>query len=455
MYSLKNIPGFSDIISASPNARKQIASALNIKCFQWNYKNRKNYTILKYDKKMLPTAGYDKLGLLRSVIIEESGKVCCFAPPKSLSESAFNEQFRPNGMKDNGSEQEDIQYTVEEFVDGTMINAFYDEDLQCWQIATRSSVGAEISFYMEKGFKQEDTFSYMFYDICNEIKFDINSLDKTLVYSFVMQHPCNRIVKPIKRKALYLVEIYRIHNEDLHNQYITTEVCPEIAAVILNLSTPTLYDSNIKCNDTKRIDKIRSAYASKNTRYDIVGVFIKNNLGQRFKYRNPNYNYVKKLRGNNPKLQFQYLHLRKDHLVTQYLMYYPEHTELFDGFQQILHEYTRGLYENYVSCFILKKGNLGDYPEKYQSMMKDVHREIYISRLMHTRERMNLSHVIDYVNTVPPAKMMFLTNFDMRRNTIQDHVFSHKALVDSTAAFPNSIDTKVIDDELKPVSMVS
>ena len=454
-YALNNVPGFASIISASPNDRKQVASTLNIKCFQWNYKNRKNYTIIKYDKKMLATMGYASMGLLRSVIIDEAGKVLCFAPPKSLPESTFEDQFGTD-IREYGSSQE-VKYKVEEFVDGTMINAFYDTDLQSWQIATRSSVGAEISFYMEKGFKPEDTFNYMFFDICKDIKFDINTLDKDLVYSFVMQHPCNRIVKPIKEKSLFLVEVYRVHNEDILNQYISVETNKiyETVKKNMNLKYPVLYGFDINGKDDKRIEEVKNAYASKNTRYDIVGIFIKDNLGNRFKYRNPNYNYVKKLRGNNPKLQFQYLHLRKYHLVTQYLMYYPEHTELFDGFQKILHDYTRGLYDNYVACFILKKGSLGEYPEKYQNLMKDVHRDIYLNRLMHTRERMTLSHVIEYVNNVPPAKLMFLTNFDMRRNTIQDHVFTHKALVDSTGVFTNSIDTTVIDDELKPVSMVS
>ena len=49
--SLNKIPGFTEIIKANPSNRKQLASTLNIKCFHWNYNDKKIYTIMKYDKK--------------------------------------------------------------------------------------------------------------------------------------------------------------------------------------------------------------------------------------------------------------------------------------------------------------------------------------------------------------------------------------------------------------------
>jgi len=446
---LNSVPGFVNIVSSPPSDRKQTASTLNIKCFQWNFKDMKNYTIMKYDKKWLPTLGYDTMGLLRSVITDDDGRVCCFAPPKTLAENTLLEQFQSSPV----SSTDNLLYSVEEFVDGTMINAFYDTGLNKWQIATRSSVGAEISFYMEKGFKPEDTFSYMFYDVCNEINFDIETLKKEYIYSFVMQHPSNRIVKPIREKSLYLVEVYKINNDDIMNQTVSREyqIIDETVKQNSQLKRPTIMANNIQTNNYKEIENLRNIYASKNTRYDIVGIFIKDNQGHRYKFRNTNYDYVKKLRGNNPKLQFQYLHLRNEGLVTQYLMYYPEHTELFDGFQRILHDYTRGLYDNYVSCFIHRTNSITEFPEKYRNMMKDVHRDIYLNRLMHTRERMNLNHVIDYINTIPAAKLMFLSNFDFRQHTIQEQVFSHKEVTDNAGVFTNSIDTTLIDEKLTPI----
>lgn len=463
--SINKIPGFTEIIKANPSNRKQLASTLNIKCFQWNYNDKKIYTIMKYDKKWLPTLGYSTTGMLRSVITDIDGRVLCYAPPKSMNEDVLLQSFPNNSSTSTITDSTDSQqttekgpktmYNVEEFVDGTMINAFYDSELGKWQISTRSSVGAEISFYMETGFKQEDTFRFMFEDICNHIQFDINTLNKEYVYSFVMQHPSNRIVKPIRDKALYLVEVYKINNEDLMNQFVTSmpHVVHETVKQLPQVKCPQLYAFHLDedCYH-QSIKELKNIYASKNTRYDIVGLFIKDNLGNRYKIRNTNYEYVKKLRGNNPKLQFQYLHLRSDRLVTQYLMYFPEHTELFEGFQRILHDYTKCLYENYVSCFILKEKPITDYPEKYRTMMKYVHKDIYQNQLRDTRVRMNMNHVIDYINTIPPAKLMFLCNYDVRRHTIQDDVYAHKTIVDKSGVMPNSVDTTLIDDQLKPIN---
>ena len=53
----------------------------------------------------------------------------------------------------------------------------------------------------------------MFLEASNNANFEFDILDKTLCYSFVLQHPKNRIVVPFKETQLYLVACYRI-NED-------------------------------------------------------------------------------------------------------------------------------------------------------------------------------------------------------------------------------------------------
>ena len=55
-----------------------------------------------------------------------------------------------------------------------------------------------------------NTFRYMFNQVCDEIGFNMNDLNKDYCYSFVMQHPRNRIVKVIKSMKLYLVDVYEI-----------------------------------------------------------------------------------------------------------------------------------------------------------------------------------------------------------------------------------------------------
>ena len=64
-------------------------------------------------------------------------------------------------------QNDDIQ--AEEYVDGTMINVFWDEligESGDWQIASRSCVEANVGFYLHTGSK---TFRTMFLEACNEV----------------------------------------------------------------------------------------------------------------------------------------------------------------------------------------------------------------------------------------------------------------------------------------------
>ena len=80
-------------------------------------KKYKDYTIVKYKKNCITNENIDTIGLFRSVILKNN-KIVCFSPPKSVSYNSFIENNEFNECK--------INY----FVDGTMINMFYDRDVK-------------------------------------------------------------------------------------------------------------------------------------------------------------------------------------------------------------------------------------------------------------------------------------------------------------------------------------
>ena len=105
---------------------------------------------------------------------------------------------------------------VEEYVEGTMINMFYDEDKKDWELSTRSTVGGNISFYLQDKKDNAEvryTFRKMFLEACNVNNLDFDILNRDYCYSFVLQHPQNRIVTLITRPQLYLVRVYKIDSE--------------------------------------------------------------------------------------------------------------------------------------------------------------------------------------------------------------------------------------------------
>lgn len=395
-YNLQTVPRISELLFNNDNSlsRDEIAKSLNLKLKTWKFGGVK-YHILKYDKEWLARENEKTIGLLRSVIFKDDGTIVCFAPPKSQN-------------TENIKISSEDQYVSEQFIEGTMINMFYETENSSWQIATRTSVGGKLNFYMENGFKSEDTFSSMFEEIINEVCPNLREkLNQKYIYSFVIQHPRNRIVKNVVEKRLYLVEVYEINgltvtikNEEMEN------LIKELSNIRLPRRIPV--KSEAELNDCKE------TCASMNTKYSTVGVIIKDKEGNRYKFRNPNYEHVRKLRGNQPKLQYQYLALRQEGKIAEYLKYYPEQKKVFNEYRNLMHDYTNQLFENYIKCYVKKERELKTFPENYRTHMYKLHHEHYIPTLMPKKEGINKSYVINYFNAIHPAKQMFVLNYSKR-----------------------------------------
>ena len=143
--------------------------------------------VLKYDRKMLNENNLNTLGLFRSVIVNEEGKILCFAPPKSIicdTENLFSE----NNVSD---------ISVEEIVEGSMINLFWYDTINDWELATRSQIGAKSKY----NYESKNSFRYMFLETMNEMNLDFNDFDKNFCYSFILQHPDNKRICSIKEKS--------------------------------------------------------------------------------------------------------------------------------------------------------------------------------------------------------------------------------------------------------------
>jgi hypothetical protein len=159
-------------------------------------------------------------------------------------------------------------------------------------------------------------------------------------------------------------------------------------------------------------------YASMNTSYNIVGVVLRNIItGERAKIINPVYGQVKNLRGNQPKLQYQYLSLRKEGKVKDYLKFYPEHKKDFSAFRDQVHLFTETLYKNYVSCYIKKENPLLQFSEQYRTHMFNIHKK-YIDELRENKQFVTNAVVINYVNELQPSLLMYCLNFQMRKRNI-------------------------------------
>ena len=336
----------------------------------WIFNNKK-FKILKYDKSKISDENFNDISKFRSIILSND-KIVSFSPEKSRSNSYFLSLYKENEC---------------------------DEDLNKWEIATKSSVGANIRF-----FKDQKNFNTLFKEVCENIGLDVNVFSKDYCYSFVMQHPENRFVLPITETRLYLVGIYKIDNENKKVYEL-----PKSEYQNLNLPHCLNYPYG-HYFDT--YSNLLTNYASLNTPTTIMGIVVKHVNGDRTKFRNPNYEHVKKLRGNNNKIQFQYLTLHKENKVNEYLRYYPENRKLFNDYRTNLFNFTTALFNNYVECYIKKMRPLKEYPFQYRNHMFALH-ELYL-KIKIEKRIINFQEVIKYIKSLDPARLMFSLNYHLR-----------------------------------------
>jgi len=444
------------MVSITNSINLNVTNVLNNEFNNFNIKkytfNNNEYKIIRHVKEKLKNINfynehekYLEVSKYRSVIIRNN-KVVCFAPEKSLDYSLFVDKYSTENS------------WLEDFIDGTMINVFYDNIKEIWEIATRSTVGANIVFFNDvKNYKYFDnnnyfkdyynlTFRSMFFEACNTCNLDLNCLDKKYVYSFVLQHPFNRIVTPILTPVIYLVKVYEIiHpiNNVLSSDNLNHVIINEIDIQSLVNAPPYIFiNSNIKFINkypVTNFQEIKDYYASGNAGYNCVGCFLYSKDGTRSKIRNASYEEVRKLRGNQPKLQFNYLTLKQENKVGEFLQYYPEHTVIFNKFKLAIYYYTNNLFMNYISCFIRKEKPLKEYEFEYKTHMYKLH-EKYKTELKPNQKSIDKKFVIDYVNALHPAQQMFLINYKT---------------ASVKGSCPMSYDTSVTSANTCPTSVIS
>lgn len=405
-YDLNKVEGhnLADLFSDEQSKVDALLNTLNLKQKHWAV-GGKNYNVVRYDKQFLSQDRAETVGLFRSVV-HLDGKIISFAPPKTISYDSFVSRL------DNSK-----PVKIEDYVEGTMINAFHTGE--SWEITTRSSVGGRVAFYTMDGKPQtgvENTFRGMFMDTLqhnemmndegddskNDLLAQLDNFPKNYCFSFVLQHPKNRIVVPFTTPQLFLVKMYEITDNVVSEVDITDDVRSKL---------PNWMQYPRGGDDLASM----SAYLSSgDADYKIVGAMISGfdteGRHMRSKYRNVTYETVRKLRGNQPKLQYRYLMLRQSQKVKDYLRYYPEHKNLFSDYRDMIHKFTHELHSKYISCYVKKEGPLGGYSSQYRTHMYKLH-ELYTTSLSKENKIVRRSVVVTYVNELHPSLLMHSINF--------------------------------------------
>lgn len=268
---------------------------------------------------------------------------------------------------------------VEEFIDGVMVNMFYDGT--DWRLATRTQLGAKGSFYGKRSFAE------LFWETFKSAGLDTGrDLNTSASYSWVLQHPEERIV---------VAPTYGIAKI-----YLVGTSAKELPDGLTKLQ-PKRYPELTTVADIKeRVVQWGKRYGA---RWQGLVVHAR---GNRFKIRSEEYNAARQLRGNQAKLPFVWLERWSEgRRFGEYLRMYPEEKTDAEATVEAFKACTQELFDLYQKVYRRKELPLGQAPQKYRKLLWDCHQEKAGAYFPNCR---------DFMNKQDTARKLWLVNYAKR-----------------------------------------
>lgn len=383
---------------------------------KYSVKENKHLSIAKYNHNTKPDIADDDYEysnmFCRGVIVNtETNKIICLPTPKSCSDTQLN------GVFESVRGEENIR--LEPLLDGTMINIFYNIEDSDWEISTRTVIGADCRWNSDKTFR--DMFFEILENDCQEKSQFFNQFSKDTSYSFVMMHVDNRIVTPVIKNELILVDAYKLEFVNNVNKVYKVDIQDFYIDLYRKARQNESHIYGFEINSMLKHDIIKSD--NKETLYNDFLKLIENNsssfnlysnkgfalkIGEyRFNFKNPLYERVKFLKGNSPKKLFTYVEQRHNGTLTEYLKYFKESLHDYSHYREKIHIMTQELYDYYCSTFKQKTTSLKeDVPYQLKPLCYELH-----GNYLETKKPVHFKMIKDYVNKLPPQRLYFVLKF--------------------------------------------
>ena len=308
-------------------------------------------------------------------------------------------------------------YTVEQFHDGTLVGLFWDAYNGRWRIHTRSVLDARCRYYAA-----HMTFADMFAAATRHL--DLSALDKSRSYSFVLQHPANRIVCSVSEPRAVLVDVCAIADKGAV-EWLPTPSSPMPPMADWAAVRSTLADFNARF------------------RHNYQGFVIKAADGRRWKLRTTEYNRVRGLRGNSPRLDFQYLWHWRNGNLHEYLTLYPEERGAANALVSRWKTVTSEVYHIYCDVFKARSMDRKAIPPKYRPLVYGLH-SLYMETLKPAGKTVDWKACLEHMNNKDVPQMLYVLSWEYRAGLRATGAVSIP--IEPPASVGTTVDDKGADD---------
>lgn len=297
----------------------------------------------------------------RSVVWDaRTNKPICFGPARGADIKEDNGTVAVTGVRD--------------FIDGVMVNMFYYND--GWHLATRHNLGATNKFY-----SKNKTFGDLFRETFDATGLSLDSLDRSATYSWVLQHPDERIVVPCARSV-----------------YLVSTTATSVPTNVLHPQDHT---------DCHTLDDVRKRVATWGAQMGLhwQGLVAYGPDGTRYRMRSKQYAEARVLRGNQAKRPFLWLERWSDGRLGNYLRVYPEEQIDADATIEAFKACTKELYDMYARVYTARDLELTAAPRKYRNLLYKARKE---------RCGAYFPSLRDFMNRQDTALKLWLVNYEVR-----------------------------------------
>jgi hypothetical protein len=276
---------------------------------------------------------------------------------------APNKSFEYEDFKTRHSTMEGV--TVEDFPLGPMINVYYHPTKECWQMATRSYVGANNSFRSTKSFRVFFEEALMKTTGLTFQEFT-SGFQKNHTFSFVLMHPEYFDVTRYAEPSLVIVEV---RDRDYNHGLVPLE--------------------DVECFTNSAGWKIKYPKRHTFATWDALEEFIKTQPSQeqglilrfeneRSKIRNPEFIRAQKLLGNHTKMIDIFAENLLNHTVQDFLEIFPEKVNEFHHFSEIYRKMITQTHSHYIAHHtrpVDQKILFSEIPRPLQTAVFNIHKQ--------------------------------------------------------------------------------
>lgn len=251
---------------------------------------------------------------------------------------------------------------VEEFVEGTTLSCFLDEQGKLtW--TTRSSLGACHGFY------NTTTFREMADDALDAMGISRKELRYQLVKngfscaSFVLQHPAHARIQAVECPSLTLLHFAVIHP----NGSFTILDTPLSWPPTFENWGPRIYEP-LENDETMQW---RLGRMMKRKPQDWQGLVFREG-DHRWRIRTPTFEHLFELRGNESRSEERYMRLCIQNSLEEYLSWWPDEQLLFNRLGPMLNQILSDIYSCYCAVYKRKTMLLTDVPAPLQRPLREL-----------------------------------------------------------------------------------